>query len=110
MQEKIDSLHKNDTDELVKLHEGRKALKNKWVFELKKDGDKLVKYKASLVVKGFGQKRGINFDEIFSPVVKMSSIRVILTLVASLDLELEQMDVKAAFLHGDFDEEIYMDK
>ena len=51
MQEKIDSLHKNDTDELVKLHEGRKALKNKWVFELKKDGDKLVKYKASVLGK-----------------------------------------------------------
>ena len=108
MQEEMDSLQKNDTYELVKLPEGRKALKNKWVFKLKKDGDKLVKYKARLVVKGFGQKRGIDFDEIFSPVVKMSSIRVILGLVASLDLELEQMDVKTAFLHGDLDEEIYM--
>jgi ATP-binding cassette subfamily B (MDR/TAP) protein 1 len=108
MQEEMDSLQKNDTYELVKLPEGRKALKNKWVFKLKKDGDKLVKYKARLVVKGFGQKRGIDFVEIFSPVVKMSSIRVILGLVASLDLELEQMDVKTAFLHGDLDEEIYM--
>jgi len=108
MQEEMDSLQKNDTYELVKLPESRKALKNKWVFKLKKDGDKPVKYKAHLVVKGFGQKRGIDFDEIFSPVVKMSSIRVILRLVASLDLELEQMDVKTAFLHGDLDEEIYM--
>ena len=108
MQEEMDSLQKNDTYELVKLPESRKALKNKWVFKLKKDGDKPVKYKAHLVVKGFGQKRGIDFDEIFSPVVKMSSIRVILRLVASLDLELEQMDVKTSFLHGDLDEEIYM--
>jgi hypothetical protein len=78
------------------------------VFKLKKDGEKLVKYKARLVVKGFNQKQGIDFDEIFSPVVKMSSIRVILGLIASLDLELEKMDVKTAFLHGDLEEEIYM--
>jgi hypothetical protein len=78
------------------------------VFKLKKDGEKLVKYKARLVVKGFNQKQGIDFDEIFSPVVKMSSIRVILGLIASLDLELEKMDVKTAFLHGDLQEEIYM--
>ena len=78
------------------------------MFKLKKDGEKLVKYKARLVVKGFNQKQGINFDEIFSPVVKMSSIQVILGLTASLDFELEQMDVKTAFLHGELEEEIYM--
>ena len=62
------------------------------------------------MVKGFSQKQGIDFDEIFSPVVKMSSIRVVLGLVASLDLELEQLDVKNAFLQGDLKEEIYMDQ
>ena len=61
------------------------------------------------MVKGFSQKQGIDFDEIFSPIVKMSSIRVVLGLVASLDLELEQLDVKTTFLHGDLKEEIYMD-
>ncbi|GJS51130.1 ribonuclease H-like domain-containing protein [Tanacetum coccineum] len=65
---------------------------------------------ARLVVKGFSQKRGIDFDEIFSPVVKMGSIRVVLGLAASLDLEVEQMDVKTAFLHGDLDKEIYMEQ
>uniref|UniRef100_A0A2N9HLW0 Integrase catalytic domain-containing protein n=1 Tax=Fagus sylvatica TaxID=28930 RepID=A0A2N9HLW0_FAGSY len=108
MHEEMNSLHKNNTYELVELPKGKKALRNKWVFKLKKDGEKLVKYKARLVVKGFNQKQGIDFDEIFSPVVKMSSIRVILGLTASLDLELEQMDVKTAFLHGDLEEEIYM--
>jgi hypothetical protein len=78
------------------------------VFKLKKDGEKLVKYKARLVVKGFNQKQGIDFDEIFSLVVKMSFNQVIFGLTASLDLELEQMDVKTAFLHGDLEEEIYM--
>ena len=52
----------------------------------------------------------MNFDEIFSPVVKMISIRVALGLVASLNLELKQIDVKTTFLHGDLEEEIYMDQ
>ena len=60
------------------------------------------------MVKGFGQKKGIDFEEIFSPVVKMTSIRVLLGLAASMDLEIEQLDVKTAFLHGDLEEEIYM--
>ncbi|XP_060672707.1 wall-associated receptor kinase-like 10 [Ziziphus jujuba] len=88
------------------LHGGCKG-----VFKLKKDGSgRVVKHKARLVVKGFLQKKGIDFDEIFSPVVKMTSIRVIFGLVASLNLELEQMDVKTAFLHGDLHEEIYMEQ
>ena len=62
------------------------------------------------MVKGFGQKQWIDFDEIFSPVVKMCSIRIVLGLVASLDLELEQFDVKIDFLDGDLKEEIYMDQ
>ena len=108
MQEEMNSLHKNKTYQFVELLKGKKALRNKWVFKLKKDSEKLVKYKARLVVKGFSQKHGVDFDEIFSLVVKMSSIRVVLGLVASLDLELEQLYVKIAFLHGDLEEEIYM--
>ena len=65
-------------------------------------------YKARLVVKGFAQKKGIDFDEIFSPIVKMTSIRIILGLVALEDLHLEQLDVKTYFLHGDLEEDIYM--
>ena len=66
------------------------------------------RYKARLFVNGFGQRKGTDFDEIFSPVVKTSSIRTVLGLAASLNLEIEQMDVKTAFLHGDLEEEIYM--
>ena len=69
MQEEMDSLWKNDTNELIKLPKGRKALKNTWVFKLKNDDKKLLKYKARLVVKSFDQKQGIDFNEIFSPVV-----------------------------------------
>ena len=66
------------------------------------------RYKARLVVKGFAQKKGIDFDELFYPIVKMNSIRTILSLVVVEDLHLEQLDVKTAFLHGDLEEEIYM--
>ena len=71
------------------------------------DGGKK-QYKARLVVKGFAQKKGIYFDEIFYPVVKMTSIRTILSLVVVEYLHLEQLDVKMAFLHGDLEEDIYM--
>ena len=63
-----------------------------------------------LVAKGFSQKAGIEFHDIFSPVVKLVSIRILLALVALYDLELEQLDVKTAFLHGDLEEEIFMEQ
>ncbi|ONK80560.1 uncharacterized protein A4U43_C01F19190 [Asparagus officinalis] len=61
-----------------------------------------------LVVKGYAQLEGVDYNEVFSPIVKYSSIQILLALVAQLDLDLVQMDVKTAFLHGDLDEEIYM--
>ena len=97
--------------ELVKLPKGRKTLQNKWVYKIKDEGEgKKGRYTTRLVVKGFAQKEGIDFNEIFSPVVKMSSIRIILGLAATLDLECEQLDVKTAFLHGELEEEIYMEQ
>lgn len=111
MQDEMKSLHENHTFELVKLPKGKRALKNRWVYRVKQEEHtSQPRYKARLVVKGFSQKKGIDFDEIFSPVVKMSSIRVVLGLAASLDLEVEQMDVKTAFLHGDLEKEIYMEQ
>nr|CAN71667.1 hypothetical protein VITISV_018921 [Vitis vinifera] len=72
MQEEMNSLQKNDTYELKKLPKERKALKNKWVFKLKKYNDKLLKHKARLVVKGFGQKQGQNVDMIRKLIGKLS--------------------------------------
>nr|GEV21114.1 retrovirus-related Pol polyprotein from transposon TNT 1-94 [Tanacetum cinerariifolium] len=66
------------------------------------------RYKARLVVKGFQQRQGVHYNEIFSPVVKMTTIRLVLSIVASKNLHLEQLDVKTAFLHGDLVENIYM--
>ena len=97
--------------ELVKLPKGKRALKNKWVFRIKhEEHNSNPQYKTRLVVKEFSQRKGVDYDEIFSPVVKMTSIRTVLGLAASLDLEVEQMDVKTAFLHGDLEEEIYMEQ
>jgi hypothetical protein len=89
----------------------KKTVGCKWVYKLKKGvDDKVKRYKARLVAKGYSQKECIDFHEIFSPVVKTISIRIVLALVALLDLELEQLDVKTAFLHGYLDEEIYMEQ
>ena len=66
--------------------------------------------KQRLVVKGFSQNKGIDFTDIFSPFVKMSSITIILGLVIALDLECEQIDVKNVFLHVELEEEIYMEQ
>ena len=71
MDEEMDSLVRNQTWELVKFPAGKRVLQNKWVYRLKEEGGGKKRYKAILVVKGFAQKKGIDFDEIFSPVVKM---------------------------------------
>ena len=107
----MDSIYKNGTWVLVPLPKDRKALPCKWVYKYKYTYDKTSpKYKACLVAKGFKQEHGVDFDEIFSPVVKMTTLRMLLALAVNQDLELVQMDVKTAFLHGDLDEEIYMEQ
>ena len=99
------SLRENNTFELVKLPKGKRELKNRWVYQIKQDEcTSQRRYKVHLVVKGFKQREGVDFGEIFSPIVKMQSIRVVLGLAGSLDLEVDQMDVKTAFLHGDLHE------
>jgi hypothetical protein len=62
------------------------------------------KFKARLVAKGYSQVEGVDFGEIFSPVEKLTSIRVLMSLAATFDLEIEQMDEKTMFLHGDLEE------
>ena len=90
MKDEMDSLLGNQTWELTELLVGKKALHNKWVYRIKNEHDGSKRYKARLVVKGFQQKEGIDFTEIFSPVVKMSTIRPILGMVAAENLHLEQ--------------------
>ena len=82
MDEEMDSLIRNQTWDLVKLPAEKRELQNKWVYRLKEEYGGKKRYKARLVVKGFAQKKGLEFDEIFSPFFKMTSIRTILSLVA----------------------------
>jgi hypothetical protein len=89
IKEEMDSLVNNQTWDLVQLLAGKSALQNKWVYKLKEEDGGKKQYKARLVVKGFAQKKGIDFDEIFSLVVKMTSIRTILSLVEVEDLHIE---------------------
>ena len=111
MQDETKSLHENHSYELVKLPKGTRALNNKWVFKVRVVEHNLKpRYKARLVVKGFCQRKGIDFDKIFSHVVKMSSIQTILGLTTSLNLGNEHIDVKTTFLHGDLKEDIYMEQ
>eukprot|EP00253_Pinus_taeda_P027589 PITA_27589 len=111
MNEEYHSLLANDTWDLVPLPKGRKLVRCKWVYRTKYGPDgKVDKHKARLVAKGFSQVEGIDYTETFSPVAKMNSIRLVLSLAASLKWEVHQMDVKSAFLHGDLHEEIYMEQ
>ena len=102
------SLEKNDTWVMTELPAGKRSLLNKWVFRIKTKPDVKRRFKARLVVKGYSQKKGIDYAEILSPFLKLTSIRILLSIVASENLHLEQMDLKTAFLHGDTDKEIYM--
>jgi len=79
------------------------------VFKTKTDSlDNIERYKARLIAKGFTQKEEIDYIETFSPVSKKDSLRIILALVAHFDLELQQMNVKIAFLNSDLEDEVYM--
>lgn len=110
--EEMDSLKKNGTWVLVKRPKDRKVISNKWLYKIKPgiEGQEPERYKSRLVARGFTQKEGIDYHEVFAPVVKHVSIRTLLSLVVNLDLELEQMDVKTAFLHGNLEEDLYMEQ
>jgi hypothetical protein len=109
MDEEMASLDNNEAWDLVELSTRRKPIGNKWVFKKKLNTKgKVEKYKDRLVAKGYSQVEGIDFGEMFSLFAKLTYIRFFLYVAATFDFEVEQMDVKTTFLHGDLDEEIYM--
>ena len=109
--DEMQSLHENKTWTLVDLPPGRKAIGSKWVFKIKRNADGSVeRYKARLVAKGYDQKEGIDYNETFAPVVNGKSIRVVFTLAAMNDCEIDHLDVKTAFLNADIKEEVYMEQ
>jgi hypothetical protein len=90
MEEEMASLDKNEAWDLVELPTRRKPIGSKWVFKKKLNAEgKVEKYKARLVAKGYSQVEGIDFGEIFSPVAKLNSIRLLLSVAAAFDFEIE---------------------
>ena len=111
MKDELESMATNEVWDIVELPKGFKAVGCKWVFKTKTDSKgKVERFKARLVAKGFTQREGIEYHETYSPVSKKDSFRIVMAIVAHLNLELHQMDVKTTFLNGDLEEEVYMEQ
>lgn len=109
MKEELDSINSNKTWSKVELPQGRKAIGSKWVFKLKcNERGEIERYKARLVAQGFTQIYGTDYDEVFAPVARPTSFRVLLTIAGIQNLQVMQYDVKTAFLNGIIEEEIYL--
>lgn len=109
IREELKSFSDNDTWELVDRPKDKTVVKAKWVFKKKLNSDGEVRYRARLVAKGFTQKKGIDFDETFSPVLRYSTFRLLLALSVQLDLKMNHLDVPTAFLNGFLKETVYME-
>ncbi len=109
MDEEMAALDANATWELVVLPKDKKIIGCKWVYKVKHNADGSVsRYKARLVAKGYAQTYGIDYEETYSPIAKMTIVKAIIAMEAAKGWSLHQMDVKNAFLHGDLQEEVYM--
>jgi hypothetical protein len=109
MDKEIESIEQNKTWELGKLPAGKKPIGLKWVFKLKRNSEgQVVKHKARLVAKGYVQKFGIDFEEVFAPVARLDTVRVLLAYAANNGWGVHHLDVKSAFLHGELEEEVYV--
>lgn len=109
IEKEIESIEKNNTWELSTLPTGQKVIDLKWIFKLKKDvGGKIVRHKARLVAKGYVQKHEVYFDEIFAPVTRLETDRLLLALSAKNNWEVHHLDMKIAFLNGELSEDVYV--
>ena len=100
MVDKMAALHSNGTWELVSLPPGKSFVGCRWVYAVKVDPDGSIRLKARLVAKGYTQIFGLDYGDTFSPVAKIASVRLILSIAAMQHWPLYQLDIKNAFLHG----------
>ena len=109
MKSEMDAMYDNDVWSLVELPKDRVPIKSKWVFKRKIGSDgSISRYKCRLVAQGFSQSFGVDYEETFSPVVRFETVRTLLSISASKNMEVHHMDVSSAFLNGDLSETIYM--
>ncbi|CAJ2634633.1 unnamed protein product [Trifolium pratense] len=109
MIDELKSIEKNKTWDLCKLPSEKRAIDVKWVYKVKQNPEgQVVKYKARLVAKGFLQKQGLDYDEVFSPVARHETIRLVIALACSRRWPLFHLDVKSAFLNGPLEEDVYV--
>lgn len=107
--DEIDSINKNKTWTLVDKPQGVKVIGLKWIFKIKRNADGTInKFKARLVAKGYVQEHGIDFEEVFAPVARLETIRLLVSLASANNWEIHHLDVKTAFLHGELNEEVYV--
>lgn len=98
METEFEAIEKNGTWNLVELPALHKAIGLKWVYKLKRDTNgNIIKYKARLVAKGYVQKQGVDYDEVFAPVTRLETVRLLLALVAKNSWEVHHLDVKSAY-------------
>jgi len=109
MLSEMESIEANKTWSLSELPAGHKAIGLKWVFKVKKDPQgKIIKHKARPVAKGYAQCEGVDFEEVYAPVARIETVRLMIALAAQKGWKIHHMDVKSAFLNGDLVEEVYV--
>ena len=109
MKMEIEEIQKNETWSLTELPVGHKVIGLKWVFKLKKNSNgEIIKHKARLIAKGYTQQQGVDFDEVFAPVARLDTVRVILAVAANREWQVDHLDVKSSFLNGELREEVYV--
>ena len=104
--QELEALRRRQVYDLVECPCGRKVIKNHWVFDIKTDGQK----KAHLVAKGFSKVEGLDYDQVFSPIVQFESVHLILAMAALEGWVLTGLSIRNAYLYGKLDEEIYMEQ
>lgn len=111
MNVEIKSIEKNNTWELTDLPKGQKTIGVKWVFKTKlNEKGEIDKHKARLVAKGYKQEYGVDYKEVFAPVARLDTIRLVISLAAQNSWPIFQLDVKSAFLHGKLEEQVHVDQ